>query len=283
MNVTITNGTLTAKINPKGAELVSLKDSKREYIWEGDPEHWGKHSPVLFPIVGTLKNNTYLYQGKVHALPRHGFARDNVFSVKEHNENSAVFLLVPNNETKRVYPFDFELELHYKLEGNTLSIEYKVTNTGDASMPFSIGAHPAFALPNKFSSYSLKFEKQEQLVSTQLENDLLSDKTIQLPVDNGIMPLDYDLFKNDALILKELQSGAVTLLEGENPLLTVTFEKFPHLGIWTKDKAPFICIEPWQGYSDLHNASGNITEKEGIITLEPGENHNTGLSIEIHS
>ena len=97
------------------------------------------------------------------------------------------------------------------------------------------------------------------------------------------MPLDYDLFKNDALILKELQSGAVTLLEGENPLLTVTFEKFPHLGIWTKDKAPFICIEPWQGYSDLHNASGNITEKEGIITLEPGENHNTGLSIEIHS
>jgi len=277
----ISNGTLTATIDPKGAELKSLKDRSREFIWEGDPKYWAKHSPVLFPIVGTLRNNTYLYEGKVHAMSRHGFARDNTFHIKDQTEDSVTMVLEANHDTKRMYPFDFELQLKYTLNENSLTIDYTVFNRGDKKMPFALGAHPAFALPNKFSSYSLKFEKVEELVSTQLESDLLSAKTTTLEANEGILPLDYKLFENDALIFTNLQSRAVDILEGDNPLLRVSFEKFPHLGIWTKDKAAFVCIEPWQGHSDKADCSGNITEKEGMLTLNSGEQYEAGLTIQI--
>jgi galactose mutarotase-like enzyme len=281
MDITISNGILTATINPKGAELNSLKDSSNEYMWEGNPDYWGKHSPVLFPIVGTLKNNSYLYEGRVHALSRHGFARDNTFSIKSQTESSVVFLLTSTTDTKTVYPFDFELELAYTLTGKTLTLQYSVTNKGDKNLPFSIGAHPAFSLPGNFESYSLVFEKDEALISTQLENDLLSDTTTQIPAQNGVLPLTYSLFEKDALIFKSLQSNAITIKKGNTDVLKVSFPDFPHLGIWTKEKAPFICIEPWQGYSDAPDTRGNIIEKEGIINLEAGKQYTAGFSIEI--
>lgn len=283
MNIILTNKQLSAQINLKGAELTSLKNSNREYIWEGNPKYWGKHSPVLFPIVGTLKNNSYIHNGTIYALSRHGFARDNDFTVKHQADDNAVFTLVANDETKRGYPFDFELELHYTLKGTTLEIKYVVRNTGNDDMPFSIGAHPAFALPGSFNNYSLKFEQQENLISTQLENDLLSDKTVELPLQDNILPLEYYLFENDALILKTLQSKTVTITENDTELLSVRFNDFPSLGLWTKTGAPFICIEPWQGYSDAENASGNIIEKEGIVLLPPGEEYTNKVEIIILS
>lgn len=282
MNVTITNQYLKATINPKGAELNSLQSSTNtEYIWEGDAKYWGKHSPVLFPIVGTLKNNSYLFNGQVHALTRHGFARDNSFNVKSQTEDSVVFSLTSNDDTRRLYPFDFELELAYTLKEKTLHLEYKVTNNGSGVMPFSIGAHPAFALPGKFESYSLKFEKNEPLESIQLVDDLLSDKSVVIPAENGILPLSYKLFENDALIFKSLQSKSVTIVKDGVDYIKVNYADFPHLGIWTKENAPFLCIEPWQGYSDSSNASGNIIEKEGIIVLETGKKYSAGFTIQI--
>lgn len=281
MNITITNQGLTAVINPQGAELTSLKDNNNEYIWEGNPEFWGKHSPILFPIVGTLKDNTYNLNGKQYSMSRHGFARDNHFAVKEHDSRSVTFSLLPNEETKKQFPFDFELELKYTLNGKTLLLDYTVRNTGTAEMPFSIGAHPAFALPGNFEDYSLTFEKDEPLVSSQLESDLISDKTVIIPANEGKLPLSYSLFENDALIFKTLQSNHVEIAKKGIPLLKVAFENFQHLGIWTKQNAPFICIEPWQGYSDAYNANGNLNNKEGIIVLEPGKEFNTGFSIEI--
>jgi len=283
LDIKITNGQLTATINPKGAELNSLKNDSTEYIWEGDAKFWGKHSPVLFPIVGTLKNNSYLYKGQVHALPRHGFARDNVFNLKEQTENTASFTLSSNNDTKIQYPFDFELELKYTLQDNTLRLDYYVTNKSDEAMPFSIGAHPAFALPGTFSNYSLKFEKDEPLVSTQLENDLISDKTTTLPSQDGILPLSYDLFENDALIFKQLESDAITIQKNGSDYIKVSFADFPHMGIWTKQDAPFLCIEPWQGYSDSATSLGNIVEKEGIVLLEPGKQYTAGFTVEVFS
>ncbi|MES2484412.1 MAG: aldose 1-epimerase family protein [Bacteroidota bacterium] len=281
MDITISNGILTAIINPNGAELTSLKDGSTEYMWEGDANFWGKHSPVLFPIVGTLKNNSYLYNGQVYVLSRHGFARDNVFTVKEQTEDSVVFTLASNDDTKKVYPFDFELELAYTLNNQTLTLEYRVYNNGNNSMPFSIGAHPAFALPGSFESYSLAFEKNEPLVSTQLEDDLLSTKIESIAALNGIVALNYTLFENDALIFTNLESRAVTIKKNDEDVLKVSFPHFPHLGIWTKQDAPFVCIEPWQGYSDAQNASGNLVEKAGIINLEPAGNYKSGFSIQI--
>lgn len=283
LDITITNKQLTATINPKGAELNSLKNNTNtEYIWEGNAKYWGKHSPVLFPIVGTLKNNSYLYKGQVYALNRHGFARDNNFTVKHQTEDSVTFSLTSNDDTRRVYPFDFELELVYTLKGSTLLLGYVVTNRGDKPLPFSIGAHPAFALPGKFESYSLQFDKDEPLVSTQLTDDLLSDITDVLPANNGILPLTYKLFENDALIFKSLQSRAVTIMQGNKNILKVAYPNFPHLGIWTKENAPFLCIEPWQGYSDSQQTKGNLVEKEGIILLNAGEKYTSGFEVEIY-
>lgn len=280
--ITLSNTKLSAAINTKGAELISLKDDNgKEYIWEGNPEFWGKHSPVLFPIVGTLKDNKYIYNGNTYSLSRHGFARDNIFTVKEQREDSVVFSLIANDATKENYPFDFELQLKYTLLGSSLRIDYIIKNNGNEAMPFSIGAHPAFALSGNFEEYSLQFEKNEQLVSTQLQNDLLSDVEIPVTLQNGKLGLNYDLFENDALVFKKITSQYIDIAKNDNSFLRVSFADFPHLGLWTKQNAPFLCIEPWQGYADSTTSNGNLLDKEGILVLEKGNKAKRGFSIKI--
>ena len=282
MTTTISNSNLTAQINHFGAELFSLKNHEnKEYIWDGNPVFWGKHSPILFPIVGTLKNNAYSYNGKEYHLPRHGFARDMEFVLINKTENSATFSLISSIETKKIYPFDFELKVIYTLEEYHLSIEYNIINNNNCSMPFSIGAHPAFALPKSFENYSLKFNYNEVLTSYQLENDLLSDTTENIEMIDNEVPLNYSLFEKDALIFKKIKSKSITILENKKPLICVRFDNFPNLGIWTKNKAPFLCIEPWIGYSDTVDSTGNILEKEGIQILNSSEIFKSKFSIEI--
>lgn len=282
MTTTISNSNLTAQINSLGAELFSLKNSEnKEYIWEGNPAFWGKHSPILFPIVGTLKNNSYHYNGIEYNLSRHGFAREMEFELIEKTENSVTFSLISSEETRKVYPFDFELQIIYSLDKSSLNIEYKVINKGKSQMPFSIGAHPAFSLPGNFENYSLEFEQDEPLEYHLLENDLISDKTKKLEVKNKILHLNYQLFENDALVFKSLQSKSLTILENSNPVLRVDFKDFPSLGIWTKSNAPFLCIEPWFGYSDTEENFGNLFEKEGIQILDKKEIFKSKFSIEI--
>lgn len=282
MTITISNSNLTAQINHFGAELFSLKNSEnKEYIWEGNPAFWGKHSPVLFPIVGTLKNNSFQFKDSEYHLSRHGFARDMEFELIKKSENSATFSLISTIETKKVYPFDFELQICYALDENKLNIDYKVINKNDSIMPFSIGAHPAFALPKPFEEYSLDFEYIETLMSYELENDLLSDKFSTIEMIENQVPLSYSLFEKDALIFKKLDSKSITILENKKPLLRVRFDTFPNLGIWTKSNAPFLCIEPWLGYSDTVHSSGNILEKEGVQLLEAKKSLQCNFTIEI--
>ncbi len=284
MDTTISNSILKASIKHAGAELFSLKDNQnKEYIWEGNPDFWGKHSPVLFPIVGTLKNNTYTIDKKEYQLSRHGFARDMEFKLVEKTGNSAVFSLESNAETLKTYPFEFELQLIYTLESTSLNIEYIVINKGETKMPFSIGAHPAIALPENFENYSFKFEKQEPLKYNLLENDLISNKTETLKTTENVVPLTYKLFENDALVFKTLESNSLTILENKKPYVQVDFEDFPSLGIWTKDQAPFVCIEPWFGYSDTADNSGNLFKKEGILVLEIDQSFHSQFSIKIVS
>ncbi|MFC4479248.1 aldose 1-epimerase family protein [Flavobacterium chungangensis] len=280
MTTTISNSILKASIKHAGAELFSLKDNQEnEYIWEGNPDFWGKHSPVLFPIVGTLKNNSYTINEKEYHLPRHGFARDMDFELIEKTENKAVFSLKSSEETLQKYPFEFELQLIYTLNENALELEYKVINKGKEKMPFSIGAHPAIALPDHFENYALQFEKEESLKYYLLENDLISSKTKILETKNNLVPLNYELFKNDALIFKTLESKSLTILNNSKPYIKVDYKDFPSLGIWTKENAPFICIEPWLGYSDTDENTGDLYHKEGILILEANKDFSAKFSI----
>lgn len=283
MNISIQNNFLKATINTKGAELNSLAKiaDGKEYIWEGNPVFWGKHSPVLFPIVGTLKNNCYFYENQKYELPRHGFARDMEFEVVQQTENEVTFSLKSSELTIQNYPFSFELQLTYSLIENELTIGYSIHNLNDAKMPFSIGAHPAFALPNEIENYSLSFEKQEDLKCYILENDLLSNANYTISLENKELPITTKLFEKDALIFKQLQSKNVSILENGKAILKVSFENFKSLGIWSKVGAQFVCIEPWLGYSDTTETSGNITEKEAILILEPYKKHDCSFAIEI--
>ncbi|MDQ1165280.1 aldose 1-epimerase family protein [Flavobacterium sp. SORGH_AS_0622] len=282
MTTTISNSILSASIKHSGAELFSIKDNQNnEYIWEGNPDFWGKHSPVLFPIVGTLKNNSYKINDREYHLPRHGFARDMEFELIDNSENRVVFSLQSSTETLTKYPFEFELQLIYTLNESSLTLEYKVINKGDTTMPFSIGAHPAIALPGNFDDYALEFEKEEALKYYILENDLISSQTKILETTHNIVPLNYELFKNDALIFKTLESKSLIILKDSKPYVKVAYNDFPSLGIWTKENAPFICIEPWLGYSDTDENSGDLYEKEGILTLEENKSFAAKFSITI--
>lgn len=282
MKIILSNSELTATINSFGAELISFKNkSNREFIWEGNPDFWGKHSPILFPIVGSLKNDSYCYNTTTYHLPRHGFAREMEFDLIDKTENTAVFSLKQSINTLEKYPFNFELQISYNLTNSALNIDFKVINNNDFSMPFSIGAHPAFALANDFENYQLVFEKSEYLIVSKLENDLISNSTYPLPIENNCLPLNYSLFENDALIFKTIESKSVTLAENNIPFLKVHYKDFPSLGIWTKSQAPFICIEPWIGYADTIENNGNISDKEGIKILRDKQTFETNYLIEI--
>jgi galactose mutarotase-like enzyme len=283
LTTTIFNSELSATINHKGAELVSLKEnnSSREYIWEGNPIFWGKQSPILFPIVGTLKNDSYTYRNNPYSLSRHGFARDMIFNLIDSTENMVILSLSSNAVTKERFPFEFELRIIYTLHFSTLNVYYQVINKSFDIMPFSIGGHPAFALPKKFEAYSLQFETDENLTCYQLKNDLLSEKTKQIDLVKNRLPLTYSLFENDALIFKKLKSKQIQILETGIPILNFAFKDYPNFGIWTKINARFICLEPWVGYSDVLNTTGNILEKEGIQLLESNYSKEFKYSIEI--
>lgn len=282
MKIILSNSELTATINSFGAELISLKNkSNREFIWEGNPDFWGKHSPILFPIVGSLKNDSYCYNTTTYHLPRHGFAREMEFDLIDKTENTAIFSLKQSINTLEKYPFNFELQISYNLTNSALNIGFKVINNNDFSMPFSIGAHPAFALANDFENYQLVFEKSENLIVSKLENDIISNSTYPLPIENNCLPLNYSLFENDALIFKTIESKSVTLAENNIPFLKVHYKDFPSLGIWTKSQAPFICIEPWIGYADTIENNGNISDKEGIKILRDKQTFETNYLIEI--
>lgn len=282
MITTISNSNLTVQIKHLGAELFSLKsDQNKEYIWEGNPFFWGKHSPILFPIVGTLKNNTYRINGNQFHLNRHGFAREMEFNLIKKTEESATFSLNSTIETRKIYPFDFELQISYTLTNSTLNIDYKVINKNNFVMPFSIGAHPAFALAGNFEEYSLEFSQDELLNYHLLEDGLISNNTNELPLDNRRLGLHYQLFEKDALVFKTLKSKSITILKKSNPILKVNFNDFPNLGIWTVVNAPFLCIEPWFGYSDTLEEYDDFSKKEGIQLLEKNEIFKSNYNIEI--
>lgn len=270
----ISNDLLTIGVKTKGAELCSLKDANgTEYLWQADPSVWARHAPVLFPIVGKLRDNRYELNGKTQELSPHGFARDMDFSLLEQTADSLTCRLVPDAETRKHYPFEFTLDIIYRLNGNSLEIGYEVQNNGAVIMPFSIGAHPAFNLPGPIEDCFLEFNKTETLNFLLLNSKgLLTEKTAPVSGKLNILPLSKTLFDRDALILLDFKSDKISLRSRTSPRgLTVEFPGFPQLGIWAKPGAPFVCIEPWYGYADPEQPYGDILRKPGILLLAAGK------------
>jgi galactose mutarotase-like enzyme len=285
----ISNNTISIKVATKGAELQSLyhKQHQLEYMWSGDPAYWGKHSPVLFPVVGELKNNTYTYKGKQYNLTRHGFARDMEFEVTEQNEGSITFSLKSNEETTAKYPFQFVFLVTYTLIQNTLQISFIVKNTGPETMFFSVGAHPAFKVPMvegmNFEDFELVFAQKETVGRWPISPDgLIETEPAPLLNNENTLPLKKELFAADAIVIKDLKSRSVAITSPATKHgLRVNFEDFPYLGIWETKGGDFVCIEPWRGIADSVNASGNIEEKEGINALQPSESFQVAYTIEV--
>jgi len=277
--IILENEVLRIGLASKGAELQNIlnKVFGIEYLWNGNPAFWSKHSPVLFPIVGSLKNNSYTYQGKSYQLPRHGFARDMEFEVEKQSAREITFLLKSNAETRINYPFDFEFRIRYQLMGDELSTEYIVSNTGTGILLFSVGGHPAFRLPltsdSGFSDYYLKFEEAENLVRWPISKDgLLLPQPIPVLEDSNRLNLSKSLFYQDALVFKYPTSSEISLLSAKTKHgILFQMGEFPFLGIWSARDADFICIEPWCGIADSVNSNQQLEQKEGIEKLAPGK------------
>lgn len=276
--ITLQNDYVKVSLSPQGAELKGLysKETEIEYLWNADPKYWAKNSPVLFPIVGSLKDDRYQYKGKTYQLPRHGFARDHEFTVGKLSKTEVTFSLTQSEETLKVYPFHFELKLKYRLIDRKLNLTYEVVNTGNDELLFSIGAHPAFAVPNtpntQYEDYYLAFNTDEKLTYWKLDNGLVANDTETIDLNGHKLNLKHNLFYNDALVFKNLQSSCISLLNNKNDYgLHFHYEDFPFFGIWAATDAPFVCLEPWCGVADGVNHNQELKQKEGIIKLKPNK------------
>ncbi|WP_139933851.1 aldose 1-epimerase family protein [Listeria monocytogenes] len=276
--IKLENEVLLVEMKTAGAELTRIfhKDTGLEYLWNADSKFWGRHSPVLFPTVGRLVEDTYLVDGKPYHLGQHGFARDRDFQVIEQTEKSVRFELDADEDSLAVYPYKFKLSIIYTIEKNTVAVSYEVENTDNKRIYFPIGAHPAFNLPltdgTTFEDYYLDFGTEENLETLCLEGPYRSGE-IKKVVDKPAqyLPLSYDLFKNDALIFEALKQKEMTIKSDKTPhFVKVSFPEFPFVGVWTaKPGTPFLCIEPWYGIADGAGESVELRDKAGIEHLEP--------------
>ena len=271
-NITIKNNNTIAIFSTLGAELISLKKDGRELIWNGDPKFWASHAPVMFPICGGLKDDKFLFDGNEYTISKHGFARNSEFVVDRISENSVVFLLKSNEETKKMYPFEFEFRIKYILLCNTLKVIYITKNVGNGDMLYSIGAHEAYACDGGIENFSVIFDKEEVLDRAILNGNLISKETTRVLTNEKELKLSYDYFESDALVFDELKSRKVTLKNNKtNDEILVEFEDFKHLLIWTKPGAGYICIEPWNNIPDRVGSSFDFREKPDMIKLMPNE------------
>ena len=284
MEITLKNGNSSAKIISKGAELKSYIANGKELMWCADEKYWGKTSPFLFPMIGNLKNGKTIIDGTEYAISKHGFARDNEFTVESYDETSAVFSLSENSKTLESYPFSFKVTITYTLNENNLIISYNVVNNSEKDMPYCIGGHPAFACDKPFDSYKLVFEQNETVSSPimNLETRMWGDNNRIRRLENSKdFPLEYSLFDNDCVYFDTIKSKSCSLIS-ENEGVKVSWSGFETLGVWTPDhkNAPFVCIEPWCGCDDYDTDSGIFAEKRGIQILKSGEDKNYSITIE---
>lgn len=291
MNYSLNTQNLSIEVTKTGIELCSIKSKKsgQEYMWQGDPAIWGSHAPVLFPIIGALKNGECFYEGTSYRIPKHGLIRNsNKVELVEQTEHSLRFRLIWDVESLKLYPFKFEIEVTYTIEENTIYVSHQITNQDEKTMLYSVGGHPAFNCPinenEKYEDYYLEFEEAETDATWLLDSDgLVTDTTVPMIEQSNRLELHKNLFDNDALIFKNLKSRKVSLKSSvSGSVLTMSYDDFDFLGIWAKPGAPFVCIEPWLGITDHTNSNQDFVTKERLLQLEPDKSTTKTYSITIN-
>lgn len=276
------NGIISIQIVSRGAELKSAVKNGFEYMWCADEKYWARTSPVLFPVVGSLKDKSYKLDGKVYPMSQHGFARDCDFKLIESTKTSASYLLESNDETLEKYPFHFNLVIKYVLTGSKIKVEWTVENKNDKLMSFSIGAHPAFNL--KSGENYFKFDTDNDISYNLIDETGLYDKDrVHTLKNSGYVKITNEMFDNDALIIENNQAKSVFICDSDKkPYLNVKFDT-QLFGLWSpaKKNAPFVCIEPWYGRCDRNDFVGELSEREYIINLNAYETFNASYEIEL--
>ncbi len=267
----ISNGEITASVDSHGAELKSLRSVEKgtEYMWCGNPAYWGKTSPVLFPFIGMLKEGEYRFQGETYQMRKHGFARDMEFKLVSHEAAEVWFSLDANEETKEMYPFDFKLEIGYRLDGKKLKVLWRVDNLSEEPAYFSIGGHPAFNCPlfpgDRRGDYYLKFGDKDCIRCTVIGSDgLVDDHHVVHELENGCLSVRDELFERDAMVMEDRQVQEISLLTPDKkPYIKVSFQT-PVVAVWAPAglRAPFVCIEPWYGLCDHVEFKGTLEERK---------------------
>ena len=285
------NNHLKIGIKSKGAELCNITSVKlgKEFLWQADKTIWGSHAPNLFPIIGVMKNDSYIYKDNIYNMPKHGFVRHNEdLKVIEYSDTKIVFQLKSNSELYSIYPFLFDFKISYQLIENKLIVNHSVKNLDKKPIYFSLGGHPAFNCPllenENYTDYLLEFDKPETSKShiLNMNSGLLTKKIKSVFTESNKIHLKPDLFNEDALIFKDLKSRVVTLKHKQKGnVLSVTFDDFPYLGIWAKPNAPYVCIEPWIGIADSETTNQLLIEKEGVRKLPIDSVFKASYSIEI--
>lgn len=286
--ISITSGALTARINPLGAELWSLDGADgARYMTDADPAFWTGHAPLLFPIVGSLVEDSYRLGGQTYHLPRHGFARRQTFDVLAVEDDFVVFGLSDSAESRKIYPFAFKLAMAFRLSGQTLHMAATITNADDHPMPFSFGYHPAFAWPLPGGAakeeHRIIFAKDEpeDLRRVDKASGQLLPKKEATPVKGRDLALSPALFEDDAAIWDHIHSHALSYGADGGTWLDIGFPDTPALGIWQVPGAHYLCIEPWQGHADPQGFAGDFTQKPGVITIEPGQSRTYRMDVTV--
>lgn len=287
-SVRIGNGVLETTVSTLGAELQSLRRLADgiELLWQGDPASWPRRAPVLFPIVGRLRGDRFLWRGREYRLPQHGFARDRVFDLAAHDATSATFVLADDTETRRSFPFSFHLAVSYRVAASTLATTFEITNPGPDELLFSFGGHPGLRCPpragERFEDYSLTFEMAETGTRLPVVDGLIGSPPQPLLANQRELPLSRDLFADGALVFSNLRSTWVRLANRHTGRgVEMAFAEFPYLGIWSRPPGEFVCLEPWCGIADPTDATGQLEDKEGIVRLRPAQGFRRTFEIRV--
>lgn len=286
---TLKNDILTIGVKDHGAELCSIRKGDTEYLWQADPAFWARHSPVLFPIVGSVWNGCFKVGGDEYRMGQHGFARDMDFTLIDHAEDRIRYRLESSDETLAKYPWPFSLEIAYRLRGNKVDVIWEVTNPSDHPMPFQIGAHPAFYYPDYKAETKergfFSFDRSEDIEYILIKEKGCADPEAKYPLQlkDGMLPIDTSSFDRDAFIIEDSQVGKVTLHRQDGtPWLALSFDA-PLVGLWSPPgkNAPFVCIEPWYGRCDRVGFDGQFVDRDWVNVLSPGDTFHGEYSIEI--